>query len=257
MQHFDQDNNNRISKREFIQICDRLGFSLDDAKEFFGMIDTNNNQYISAIEFKDLLESDLVNKREFYGRIREFVLNRKNQILSTLANFDKRNERVLSISQIKSALNLCGFQAAIEEIQYLCEDLKIQRDNFGNFNYQQLINTIFEKDQSKQKIQEIDNILNYLRQKLLDQPHLDLVDELNKYDRVGNHMVDFNEIFNVLARYNIYVKRDEKDLLYSLFDPKDGKVDIQEFCTIAYSGRPNSSMDALLNQLSHIKPTIL
>lgn len=96
----------------------------------------------------------------------------------------------------------------------------------------------------------------YLRKELLDQ-QIDLSEKLIKLDKQGYQKVEFKEIFNVLGEYRIYFKVDEKELLRSLLDPVDSMVDIQEFCTIAYQGRPLNSDNDILSHASPIKNLIL
>lgn len=152
MSYFDQDGNNKISKREFIKNCEKLNFTVDEAKVFFEGLDKNHNQWISAIEFKDMLEMDRLNHKEFYSRIRQFVLDHKNYLTRTLSDIDRGRQQRLSVSQIKQAFSICGFMASQEEFQHLLDELKVQSDAYKNYDYYQLIDTIVARDESKAKL---------------------------------------------------------------------------------------------------------
>jgi len=255
IQAFDLNRNGEISQREFLLACRNiLGIPFEEAKFYYNQIEKVDPEKLTVIEFKDALEADLVEKKKTFRAIRGFVLDHKNQLLRTLEMFDEQRQGMLPLTHIKMAFSTCNnHDASIDALEDLVKRLRLHRDYYDRYNYRAMVDVIIKEDEVEKENLEIDELLARLKKQVLHN-HIDLAYALTKLHREGSNKLELNKIDEFLFKHNIYVRRDEKELLGKAVQSQNGKVDIHEFVTTIFNGRKKAdSREELIAKAQYIK----
>jgi len=254
LQAFDQNRNGSISQREFLMTCNKIfGIPHEEARVYYDQIEKADPENLTIIEFTDALESDLVEKKRHFKEIRKFVLDYKNELLRRLEMVDEQRQGMLSLNHIQIAFSNCGNRVDISDLEYLVKRLRLDRDYYDRYNYIAMVDAIIKEDEAKKESTEIDELLARLKKQVL-MNNIDLAYSLKGLDREGYNKLELNKIYEFLSKYKISLSRDQRELLSNVFQPQNGKVDIQEFVTTIFNGRKKAdSGEELIKQAQYIK----
>ena len=255
---FDENNNQNLSRREFVECCKRaLNTDKELALFYFSQMDKNNQGNITITEFRDFLDAGQPNFRQYFSKLREFVIQNKNYLLKSLDSLDDSRSQLLTLSQIKIAFSNSQFNITLEQLEDIVNKIGLRKDTYNRYNYWEFVDRIVKTDQEKQDLSDIDAILNRLKAQVLAK-NVDLIPIFNKHDTRGDHMISVKEAFEDLGIIGIFLTKDEKDLLLPLLHPLNDRINYYDFSRLIFNGRDKSqTKDILLKEAAWAKDLVL
>ena len=238
---FDYANKRKLNKRDFEDGCKRaMNLDSEIAQFYFANLDDDNDGIVTTLQFRDILESDLTERKEFLKNATNFIIANKNAILRNMQILQEDpKDTFLPLEHLKIGFSNSGLKMSIEDLEALVDEFQLEKDARGRYNYMKFIESAVVKieKQQDQLLAEVDHLMQRIKAHVVAH-RIDLGMELAKVNKKGDGYIQYQTLFVELSRYNIFLQRDEKDALYPLLKPReDGCIDYREFVKLVISGR--------------------
>ena len=126
---YDVDGNGVIEKKEMETILQRLGQPArsEQIELLFKKLNTNNDSVLSFDEFIDFMREYHLSKNK----------TNTNEVVEAFQVFDKNNNGVLSIRELKHILTNLGNKFSEEEVEEIFKEVDLDQD--GNISYREFV----------------------------------------------------------------------------------------------------------------------